>query len=897
MSEEQLDIPIGVDLTPFRNAMARVRAQVLAVPKIRVDHSQEIDALKTASKRVTAEAKTATRAVGKIGGSSSFRELTDSAHRTWKAMSNISTELTVTQTKLTRVGIAASILTGNFGFLERQALSLGASVSTQFAAMARAAGLVQRAFSGVAAVTSATASLFGTAGTALTTVLVYASAALKVMSVGLIIWEGAMIAATAVMNLFKAALWVVITPLKIMTAAFVAFAKFVWALIAPFARLGASIYGFWIQIKATGLAIKWISHLFGMLSPKMKAIVASMFTLGLAARALGPVLRLLGPAAGIATAGLKLLALPLIAVVNPSVAGAMALGMLRNGIRNVGRMALATIGALRSFVVATGRAAVTVTRRLVGGALSMATSAFKAFGTVVLAATGWGIKLAADAEQAEIAFTTMLKSASGAKAVLAELEQFAASTPFQLKDLRDGAKQLLNAGIAADRLTGQLTILGDIAAGTGKPINDFVRIFSKVKSTGKVSLETLNQLAERGVPIYSALQSQLGRSREEMLKMISKGKVGFSDMNAALNTLATGSGVFAGGMLAQSQSISGLFSTLKDNVGFAMRELGIEVMNAFNFKAMLADGISLFQSLKSGIASARPAFVATANVVKAAFSAVWETVSVVFGGITSALGITSGNWVQSFVEWAAVASFAFKAWPDIAELAFTKVGLWLVQVGSQFQHLFSGVLPALFTWFGENWYSIFHTAGDLVATVFINIGKNIRSAMSQIWAYIESGGTRSLSIAWTPLLDGFKNTISEIPDIPPRAISSLEKQLQAQSERLGSALSTGLADEISANLQMLKEFQSQKVETPTLDGIRAQTDQTIEGAETPATSKPPTLVDSLDRGSEAALNAIFAAQQDRTADKQLTESKKQTKHLATIAKKEPVVFAVAGGVG
>lgn len=895
MSVEQLDIPIGVDLTPFRNAMARVRAQVLSVPKVRVDHSGEIDALKTASQRVTSEAKTATQAVAKISGASSFRELSASAHKTWRAMSSVSTELTITQKKMARVGIAASILTGNFGFLERQAVSLGASVSTHFVAMARAVGLVQRAFSGVAAVASATSTVFGAAGAAMTTVLIHASAVLKVMSVGLIIWEGAMIAATGVVNVFKAALWVVITPLKIMTSAFVSLAKFVWAMIAPFARLAASIYGFWIQMKATGLAIKWITQLFGLLSPKMKAIVASMFTLGLAARALGPVMRLLGPAAAVATAGLKLLALPIVALVNPSVAGAMALGMLKNGIRSVGRMALGAIGAMRAFTVSVGRAAVSVTRRLAGGALRMASAALKTFATVAVAATGWGIKLAADAEQAEIAFTTMLGSASGAKAVLSELEQFAASTPFQLKDLRDGAKQLLNAGVSADQLTSKLTILGDIAAGTGKPINDFVRIFSKVKSTGRVSLETLNQLAERGVPIYSTLQSQLGKSRSEMLKMISQGKVGFSDLNSALNATATGSGVFAGGMKAQSQSISGLFSTLKDNVGLAMRELGIEVMSAFNFKGMLARGIELFQSLKSGIASARPLFVALGREAKALFNAVAEVASVAFNGITSMLGLTSASFMRSFVEMAAVGTFAFKSWPDIAELAFLKLDLWLVQAGSAFGHLFTGVMPALFTWFGNNWKSLFSDAGNIYMTFFRNLHANIYAVMESIWEYIESGGTKSLKVAWTPLLDGFKATLSEVPDIPPRAISALEKQLKAQSDNLGKALSTGLADEIASNLKMLDEFKSQKVEMPSLDGIRAQTDQPIE-SDTAPKSNSSKVIESLDRGTEGALRAINAANRDRTADKQLTEAKKTNKHLAAIAKKEPIAFAVAGGV-
>jgi len=80
--------------------------------------------------------------------------------------------------------------------------------------------------------------------------------------------------------------------------------------------------------------------------------------------------------------------------------------------------------------------------------------------------------------------------------------------------------------------------------------------------------------------------------------------------------------------------------------------------------------------------------------------------------------------------------------------------------------------------------------------------------MTAVWDFIASGGTKSLSVAWTPLLDGFKNTVAALPDIPPRAIGELEAGLAADSIRLGESLGTSLGTAIDANMKILSDFQA-----------------------------------------------------------------------------------------
>lgn len=842
MTVEALEIPIEIDLSPFNKAMQSVNATVAKPAK--AANAQIVTSLEGVQNSLENVSSVATDVTFDL----------NSLSRAFNAVAVASKPLSIAGNHLNVVGAAASLA-------------------------ARGASSLAGTFSLVSTVVTQMA-----------------------IGLGILIapLRGLVIVPKLVAAAFSVMFAVILAPFKLMATAVRVAVKGLWALLQPVLAVANAVFRLKVSISSLQLQFALMAKFLSVLPPQVRALVVGLVALGAAGRA-GTF------ASNLAGAAVRGLGFALLTVTQPVRALIVS---LKSGALGFARFSLSAVRAARSTAKLTlssaiagmrglGKAATSVAARiggsLVGGLQRLRTS----LAAIAVVGAVWGINLSANAEQAEVAFTTMLKSSNLAKAVLSELEQFAASTPFQLNSLRDGAKQLLNAQVTASNLTDRLRMLGDIAAGTGKPIGDFVRIFAKVKSTGKVSLETLNQLAERGVPIYSALQAQLGKSREEMLQMISRGKVGFTELDGALTSMATGAGVFAGGMAAQSQTLSGLFSTLKDNVSFAMRALGTEIISAFNFKSLMATGITFFQSLKSGIASARPAFVATANVVSAAFNAVWEVVATVFGSISNAFGLTSGNLMTGFLEIAAVASFAFKNWPTIAELAFTQLRLFIVQAGSQFMHLFTGVLPALFTWFGENWRSVFETAANLVGTVFTNITTNIQNAMTAIWDFIASGGTASLEFAWTPLLDGFKNTVKELPDIPERAVGELEKKLLAQSDSLGSALSTGLADEIANNLKMLDDFQAKNIEAPEIDATTGLDTATVDPAEQTASTqnqRSSFAIDSLDRGSEAALKAIFSGQGNKTAEKQLAESKKQTKSLNAIASRDTVDLQVAGAV-
>jgi hypothetical protein len=161
--------------------------------------------------------------------------------------------------------------------------------------------------------------------------------------------------------------------------------------------------------------------------------------------------------------------------------------------------------------------------------------------------------------------------------------------------------------------------------------------------------------------------------------------------------------------------------------------------------------------------------------------------------------------------------------------------------------------------------------------------------MKVIWDYIASGGTSTLEFAWTPLLDGFESTVAQLPDIPERAMTALEESLQQSTQQIG----TELADSFdSLNMEAQASLTLTPPEMREIDPSLGGAMNTGEGEDAAGKNKRTNFaVSGLERGSEAALNAIFSAQKDKVPSQALAEHKKTNMHLAKIASRpEPQVL-------
>lgn len=644
---------------------------------------------------------------------------------------------------------------------------------------------------------------------------------LKYMYVGLEILlkplYGIVIAARLIIGAFKMMFAVVIAPFKMLISAVGMVFRGMMAVLGPVLAVAAAFFRLKLMIMSLKLQFVIIQKVLEFLPPKLRLLVVGLVALGAAGRVGAFAMRLAATAASVFGGALTVVRIAAMALVNPVAAAKLAITSLGSALYRVTTAAYSAASGMVRFASSTavsglkalGGAVAGVATSIAGGLVSAALMGIKVLTTLAAATVVWGVKMAAGAETAGVVFGTMLKNMTQGKALMRELEGWEGAALFDQKQVQDAGRDLFKAGVPVTQLIGKLDQLGNIAVATKTPIEDLSRIYRQGMARGSFQTDLVNQMAERGIDIYHALEAVTGKSGAALATMMQDGKIGAMEMNAAIAHMTEGTGIYAGAIGNVSKTTAGLWQTMKTNIGFAARDIGQNIMEAFDFKGLLASGSELFATLRTEIAAAMPAFMAVAIVVQSAFGAVWEIVTVVFNGITAALGITGSNWLTSFVEWAAVASFAFKNWPAIAELAFVNLALWLVQAGSQFTHFFTGVLPVLFTWFGDNWRNLFWTNFDFLTTLFVNLGTNIRAFFTSIWNFIKSGG-KNWEFAWTPMLEGFQSSLASLPNIPKRAITDLEKQLQADSARLGAALSVGLSEEIASNLKMLDDFKTQQ---------------------------------------------------------------------------------------
>ena len=200
------------------------------------------------------------------------------------------------------------------------------------------------------------------------------------------------------------------------------------------------------------------------------------------------------------------------------------------------------------------------------------------------------IKSAADLETLETSFISLAGGAEQASQLVSQLNDFTAQTPFQLEQVGAAARQLIAAGTPIQEVQNQLQFLGDIAATSGSNIDEIASIFSKVQAKGKVELESLNQLAERGIPIFKALSDATGLPADAL----GAGAVSVEQFNSVLSSFSEEGGFAAGAMERLSQTAAGKFSTALDNLKLAGAELGAQLLPII--KDLLDDVVEVAQS-------------------------------------------------------------------------------------------------------------------------------------------------------------------------------------------------------------------------------------------------------------------------------------------------------------
>ena len=218
----------------------------------------------------------------------------------------------------------------------------------------------------------------------------------------------------------------------------------------------------------------------------------------------------------------------------------------------------------------------------VAGHMRTVGAAGLAVGGATLFLTKGFIEQAGAMEQNQVAFETMLGSASKAKTLLQQMSDFAAKTPFQLPDVVNAGKQLLAYGFQQEKVIDTTRMLGDVAAGLNIPLGDIIYLFGTLRAQGRAYTKDLNQFTARGIPILDLLAKQYGVTTSEVFKLAETGKIGFEDINKAFQTMTGSGGQFFNLMDKQSKTTLGTWSNLQDSITRVQITLGQALLPAVN---------------------------------------------------------------------------------------------------------------------------------------------------------------------------------------------------------------------------------------------------------------------------------------------------------------------------
>lgn len=214
----------------------------------------------------------------------------------------------------------------------------------------------------------------------------------------------------------------------------------------------------------------------------------------------------------------------------------------------------------------------------------------KAGGVGVALFAGSALKLGYDRlttiENATAQLTNTLGSASKAAKFTDAIVKTVTGTPFNLDQFLDAGSSLVSMGADAQKVPGYLTAIGDVAATKGKRANEFAErlstSFGQATTQGKLTGDTLLQMAEAGVPALKILGNHFGITAADAQKMVSKGLIpageGLDIITKGIGTGSDGAAghtaKFAGNMAALRKTTTGAAGGFKS----AMARIGAAIL-------------------------------------------------------------------------------------------------------------------------------------------------------------------------------------------------------------------------------------------------------------------------------------------------------------------------------
>lgn len=349
-------------------------------------------------------------------------------------------------------------------------------------------------------------------------------------------------------------------------------------------------------------------------------------------------------------------------------------------------------------------------------------------GRAITSGIGEMISRSMQKEQAITGLTTFLGK-DGATEAYKNIRKDADVTPFDTTSLLEVNRSLISAGLnAKDARKDTMNLANAVSAvGGGNDIlSRMAANMQQIKTVGKATAMDIRQFGIAGINIYAMLAQSTGKSIAQVKEM----DVTYDDLAKTLAMANAKGGIYEGAMAAQSQTMGGKWSTVKDLAGNAASDLG----DAFSpvIMKLLDMAIQFAGSIGPMIAQAQPYIDAFSNGIGRAVDYVMDIIN----GTSKWQG-----WIERIQEvfskiWAIVVPMQTKVWNIVKSM------IEFIQKSEILKDIFSfigGILTFYFT--------LFSSVIDLVSWAWDSVFKPILEALDRAYKWIK--GTKDIEVKST----------------------------------------------------------------------------------------------------------------------------------------------------
>lgn len=225
------------------------------------------------------------------------------------------------------------------------------------------------------------------------------------------------------------------------------------------------------------------------------------------------------------------------------------------------------------------------------------------------------ISVRGEFQQIENALETITGSQETANNLMAQWKDLTLRSPFRLSELAASGKQLLAYGINVQNVTHDIEMLANIAAGTSQPISELAYLYGTLRTQGRAYAMDIRQFTGRGINLIPQLAKQFKVAQDEVMGLVEAGKVGFPEVEKALNQLTSAGGQFNNLIGKQAETLTGQINRLKHEIELMFNEMGED---SESFLSDAIGGVAVLVEHYKEVGKALAVIIATYGAYKAA---------------------------------------------------------------------------------------------------------------------------------------------------------------------------------------------------------------------------------------------------------------------------------------